>query len=127
MVKYSGWVSTSHERQMLREARAAVLRVYRQGIPDSEIQEALTLARNIAYMDIEVADWVTLKEASERFDIPYGTLRHWVRKGHLVMLKREKYPARGGGKILVSSDEVAEVKDYPPKAGRPRAITSAPA
>ena len=63
---------------------------------------------------------VTLDDAAAKYGIPRTTLENWVRVGHLEEQGRERFPARGGGKILVDEREVAFLAHNRPKTGRPR-------
>ena len=65
-------------------------------------------------------DLITLAEASERFGLPYSTLRHWVRAGRLRERGRERFRGPGGGKVLVDAEEVPYAKEHPRPGGRPR-------
>jgi excisionase family DNA binding protein len=62
---------------------------------------------------------ITIEEASEEFDIPQGTLYSWLRRRHLVPLGRIRFPARGGGKVLIDRNQVEELLRDPPRTGRP--------
>lgn len=64
---------------------------------------------------------ITIKEASEVFNVPEATIRGWIHRGHLAPVGRiKKCPARGGGKVLVDSAQVEELTVNPPLNGRPR-------
>ena len=65
-------------------------------------------------------DLITLEQAASEFGVPYSTLLNWVNVGHLEEKGREKYPARGGGKVLVDRKDVAHLSEHRPKRGRPR-------
>lgn len=62
---------------------------------------------------------ITIKEASEVFNVPEATIRGWIHRGHLASVGRIKYPAPGGGKVLVDSAQVEELTVSPPVNGRP--------
>ena len=64
-------------------------------------------------------DLITLDQAVEDFGIPLGTLYRWMHVGHLREQGRERFPARGGGKVLVDRNDVAELAEHRPKPGRP--------
>ncbi len=65
-------------------------------------------------------DLITLAEASTRYKIPYGTLNRWVFNKQLEVRGRERFASRGGGKILVDAEDVAELQRNRPPTGRPR-------
>lgn len=63
---------------------------------------------------------ITVKEASEVFNVPEATIRGWIHRGYLARVGRIPYPARGGGKVLVDSAQVEQLTLNPPVNGRPR-------
>ncbi len=103
-------------QKALEEAKGTLVAL---GVPEDELNTmVLTAAAGQQQFDGRL---ITLQEASERHAIPYNTLLAWVYRGTLQEQGREKYPARGGGKVLVSDEEVAHLKEHPPKrTGRPR-------
>ena len=64
-------------------------------------------------------DLITLEEAAEQHGIPYGTLTRWIHVGHLNVIDRIRFPARGGGKVLVDNNDVMYLSRHRPKKGRP--------
>ncbi len=62
---------------------------------------------------------ITIQQASDEFGIPKGTLGRWIHIGHLTPVGRVKFPARGGGKVLVDRAQVEEMVRNPPRNGRP--------
>jgi len=61
---------------------------------------------------------MTLAEASEISGIRIGTLSNYLHEGKLTRRGRQRYPAPGGGKVLVDLDEVRSLQKRP--VGRPR-------
>ena len=84
-----------------------------QGTREEQIDKVVETA------EAPPTDLITLETASERHEIPYGTLLRWVNNGTLAERGRERFSARGGGKLLVSDADVVELKDHRPKKGRP--------
>ena len=64
-------------------------------------------------------DLLTLVEASVAFELNVSRLKAWIYNGHLKEAGRQRYPARGGGKVLVDRADVEYLKANPPKNGRP--------
>jgi transcriptional regulator with XRE-family HTH domain len=62
---------------------------------------------------------ITLVEAAKKYELPYGTVRSWYRRGHLPEKGREVFGTHGGGKILVDEKEVIRLKSQPPARGKP--------
>ena len=83
------------------------------GVSEGEVQAVATATAQ---------DLITLAEASGRFGLPYSTLRHWVRVGHLPERGRERLRRPGGGRVLVDAEEVLYEKEKHPK----RWLTKAP-
>jgi hypothetical protein len=55
---------------------------------------------------------LTLKEAAQIHDLPYGTLRTWHQSGRLPVKGREIFHTKGGGKILVDEKDVIHLKNH---------------
>ena len=101
-----------------------------QGIPEEHIRAVVNKVLNDPDETIDhdlmmkKEDLGTLAEISESQDVPYGRLLSWVARGHLEVRGRERFPARGGGKLLVSEADVIALKLHPPKNGRPKKMVS---
>ena len=64
---------------------------------------------------------IDVPTAAKKYNMATGTLRVWLRKGHLTLRGRLKAPATGGGYLVVREDELAEYVASPRnKGGRPR-------
>ena len=88
------------------------VQVLREGGTPEELIEKMVVASEETL--------ITLEEASETYSIPYGTLLRWLHVGRLVEKGRQKFAAPGGGKVLVSGDDVDYLAKNPPRSGRPR-------
>ena len=71
-------------------------------------------------VDAEPDSLLTIEEASTKYGTPYNTLLQWVHRGKLTVVARQKFPARGGGKILIDEAELQYLLAHPPAMGRPR-------
>lgn len=94
---------------------AAIVRAKREGMSTTEVLEiakAMTEER-------EDDELITLEEASRRFEVPQPRLRKWLQFGHLRERGRLPFPARGGGKVLISCKEMTFLMLHPPQPGRP--------
>ena len=63
---------------------------------------------------------ITLTDAARKYGLNIGTLRTWVLLGYINKAGRLKGPARGGGFLLLSEDEVLARVNTPRRPGRPR-------
>ena len=64
-----------------------------------------------------IDDLITLEEASSRYGVPYATLLSWLHRGRLEKKGRRRFPAPGGGKVLVASQDVSRLTTNGPKRG----------
>ena len=60
-------------------------------------------------------EFVTLREAAERFGVKLGRLRSWYRRGYLQARGRRRGP--GGGPFLVQASAVMALIEVPPRPG----------
>lgn len=60
---------------------------------------------------------LTPKEFAGKFDVTYGAVLIWIRKGQL---KAERHETLRGPAYLIPASEINRFK--PPKAGRPRKV-----
>ena len=86
-----------------------------------------TITTVIEAIQPKVDDLVTLEEAQGQFPVSYGMLNSWVSRGHLTVRGRVRFPAPGGGKVLVDPNDVEYLIENPPKQGRPPRIKAVPA
>ena len=64
---------------------------------------------------------IDVPTAAKKYNMATGTLRVWLRKGHLTLRGRLKAPATGGGYLVVHEAELAEYVAGPRnRGGRPR-------
>jgi hypothetical protein len=86
-------------------------------VDQNEVQEA----KDRLGVDEEVVETklITLKQAAEEYNLPYGRVYSWFRSGYLPEKGREIFPTHGGGKILVDATDVRRMKSRPPMQGRP--------
>jgi hypothetical protein len=63
---------------------------------------------------------LTLPEAAQTHDLPYGTLRSWHRSGQLPEKGREVFHTHGGGKILVDEKDIVRLKNHWTPKKKPR-------
>ena len=63
---------------------------------------------------------ITVSEACKKYRRSPRTLRRWWSNGYIRLMGRLRAPARGGGYLVVSTDEIeAHIADPPYKIGRP--------
>ena len=83
------------------------------GIPEGQISQVVEATLT------KPEDLITLEQAASEYGVPYSTLGRWINVGHLEVKERIKYPAPGGGKVLVDRNDVAALSENRPKRGRP--------
>ena len=95
-----------------------------QVVEQPEIPGLLLDAESI-YTEDEVPEGlIDLPSAARKYGHRITRLQRWVQRGHLKVYGRIRAPARGGGYLLLSEDElVARMRAEPNKGGRPRKIT----
>ena len=76
------------------------------------------------YTEDDVPDGlIDLPSAARKHGHRITRLQRWVQRGHLKVYGRMRAPARGGGYLLLSEDElIARMRAEPNKGGRPRKI-----
>lgn len=60
---------------------------------------------------------ITLAQAVELTGKPYRSLQRWITNGYLTVRARARFPAPGGGKVLVFLEDVQALVVNPPKSG----------
>ena len=98
------------DARLVKMTRAAMRRA---GFPEETTSQVTTALLAVP------EDLITLQEASDKYRRAYDTIARWVQRGHLTEYGRQRFPARGGGKVLISEAELVELLQNPPKAGRP--------
>ena len=86
------------------------------------------MGRDLAIGDKELPIYTDLPEglidlpsAQKKYGCTRARFRNWVTKGQLKVHGRLRAPARGGGYLVVSEDELVDRLTAPPnKGGRPR-------
>ena len=94
--------------RMVQE-RAVVEAMREVGIEEDKIDKTM--------VTVAEPKLITLEEAAGIARRTYRTLQRWLRGGYLREYGREKFPARGGGKVLVSLEEVLYLAETPPRPG----------
>ena len=107
MVKSNG-ARISTNGRMVQE-RAVVEAMREVGIEEDKIDKTM--------VTVAEPKLITLEEAAGIARRTYCTLQRWLRGGYLREYGREKFPARGGGKVLVSLEEVWYLAENPPRPG----------
>ena len=102
-------VESGHPKGDVRLVRA----MRRAGLPQED-QDRVTTA-----LVEKPTDLITVQEAADKSGRSHNTIMTWIKKERLTEYGRERFPARGGGKILVSEAELWELLANPPKMGRP--------
>ena len=107
MVKSNG-ARISANGRMVQEC--AVVEAMREvGIEEDKVDKTM--------VTVAEPKLITLEEAAGIARRTYYTLQRWLRGGYLREYGREKFPARGGGKVLVSLEEVWYLAENPPRPG----------